>query len=74
MTEIVTYKRLFKEPPNLVLRCRSETYEHRVEGVLCWSSGFHFYPVLFRFYQRRRTLTSWESREHVWYGWKWRWG
>lgn len=28
MTEIETYKRLFEEPPYLVLRSRSEAHEH----------------------------------------------
>lgn len=73
MTEIETYKRLFEELPYLVLRRRSEAYEHGVEGVLCRSTGIDFHFILFRFYHRR-TLTSWESGEHVWYGWKGRRG
>lgn len=73
MTEIETYKRLFQESPHLVLRCRSEAYEHGVESVLCRSTGVDFHFILFRFYQHR-TLTSWKSGEQVWHGWKGGWG
>lgn len=73
MTEIEAYKRLFEEPPYLVLRCRSEADEHGVEGVLGRSTGVDLHFILFRLYHCR-ALTTWESGENVWYGWKGRWG
>ena len=73
MTEIETYKRLPEELPYLVLRCRSEANEHSVEGILCRSTGVDLHFIHFRLYHRR-TLTPWESGEHVWHGWKGRWG
>jgi hypothetical protein len=47
-TETETYERLFEECRNLVLCCRSESYEHSVKRIFCWGTGVYVYFILFR--------------------------